>query len=313
MPLGGAAARAEQLALLAGLRHDRATDLRIGELIHQAEADGIDPDSIEAADLREMRRDFDRASKLSRSLVEALARATSAGQHEWVAARAARDFLAFQPRLTEILDLKRQEARCLADAGGNLYDALIDEYEPGARSRDLADLFARLRAELVPLVRAIAQSPRRPDPAVLRGRVPDRPPAGLRRANRRRRWIRFSARSAGHRGAPVLLGDRPGRLPDHHAIRPPPLRRRLLGDPPRGRPRPVRPGPRPGPPRPAQRRGGVAGHPRVAIPPLGKPRRPLDSRSGPTGSRSPGRSSPKRWGASRWRRFTPRSTTSSRA
>jgi carboxypeptidase Taq len=168
MPPRGAALRGEQLAALAGLVHERATDPRVGELLARGEgSDLARGDAPEAADLREWRRDFDRQTKLPRALVESLARATSAAQAEWVAARAARDFGRFRPHLQTILDLKRQEAACLHAGDGPLYDALLDEYEPGATSTALAGLFATLKAELVPLVAAIGEAPRRPDRALL--------------------------------------------------------------------------------------------------------------------------------------------------
>ncbi len=57
----------------------------------------------------------------------------------------------FQPHLTEIIRLRREEAQLLAD-GGNAYDALLDQYEPGARSEEVTKIFAELRDELVKLL-----------------------------------------------------------------------------------------------------------------------------------------------------------------
>ena len=42
--------------------------------------------------------------------------------------------------------------------GAALYDALLDDYEPGARSAELAVLFQALREELVPLVQTISEA-----------------------------------------------------------------------------------------------------------------------------------------------------------
>jgi carboxypeptidase Taq len=63
--------------------------------------------------------------------------------------------------------LKREQAACqLPDL--DPYDALLDDYEPGGRWREIAAVFARLRDQLVPFVRACVESPVRPDDAVLR-------------------------------------------------------------------------------------------------------------------------------------------------
>ncbi|HXV16532.1 MAG TPA: hypothetical protein VD758_07115, partial [Gemmatimonadaceae bacterium] len=74
MPRAGVQHRGEQMALLAGIVHDRATDPRIGELLGDVEGSALtgDPESAEAVNVREIRRDFDRATKLPRRLVEEL-------------------------------------------------------------------------------------------------------------------------------------------------------------------------------------------------------------------------------------------------
>lgn len=173
LPRGGSLARGDQMALLAGLTHERATDPVIGERLAAVEAsqDGSVPESPEAANVREWRRSFDRLTRLPRSLVEELARTTTVAQGEWVEARQANDFGRFRPWLESIVGLKRQEAACLAD-GGDLYDALLDQYEPGARARDLAPLFEALRRDLVPLISAIAGSGQRSDRSALEGDYP---------------------------------------------------------------------------------------------------------------------------------------------
>lgn len=159
MPVGGAEHRAGQLALLAGLHHERATDPKLGGLLAEVEGSGLiaDPISVPAVNVRELRRSYNRLTRLPRTLVEELARSTSRGHQEWVAARHERDFSRLKPSLEIIFALKRNEAECLGYQD-TAYDALIDEYEPGAKSKDLAVLFASLRTELVPLVAGIADS-----------------------------------------------------------------------------------------------------------------------------------------------------------
>src|SRR5438128_10090474 len=71
MPRNGSAHRAEQLALLARLGHERVTDPKIGELIASVEGQRLDPDP--AANVRERQRAYDRAVKLPPELVEEMA------------------------------------------------------------------------------------------------------------------------------------------------------------------------------------------------------------------------------------------------
>jgi carboxypeptidase Taq len=169
MPPAGIEHRAAQLALLAGLQHERATDPRLGELLAAVEASALvrDPEADEAINVRELRRDYDRQTRLPRRLVEELARVTTLAEQEWAAARRDADFGRFRPWLERIIRLKRREARALA-VTSDVYDALLEGYEPGARSEDLVRLFDALREELVPLANALTYAARRPDAAILR-------------------------------------------------------------------------------------------------------------------------------------------------
>lgn len=173
MPRGGTEHRGEQSALLAGLRHDRATDPRVGELLGllETEMDTSDPVSPESVNLRELRRTYDRSTKLPRRLVEEMARATTLAQQEWVTARQKKDFQHFRPHLETLVRLKREEAECYGYED-EAYDALLDEYEPGASSKELAGLFAAIRKDLVPLVAAIQGSSKRPDSSILKREYP---------------------------------------------------------------------------------------------------------------------------------------------
>ncbi|MFG0313694.1 MAG: carboxypeptidase M32, partial [Phycisphaerales bacterium] len=106
MPPAGARARAEQASVLAGIMHERRTSKELGELIAKCEQDPelTHEGSAEAANIREMRRDYDLATKLPNDLVEALAKAQSEAQECWKHARKNNDFPAFAPALTEVLN-----------------------------------------------------------------------------------------------------------------------------------------------------------------------------------------------------------------
>jgi carboxypeptidase Taq len=167
MPTGGASHRGNQMALLAGLHHERATDPKIGELLAIVAESNLTADtgSPTAVNVRELSRSYQRRVRLPRTLVEELARTTSMAQPEWVAARAANDFGRFRPWLDKIVHLKQEESTCLssgsaAGPGASIYDPLLDDYEPGATTAELAILFESLRRELVPLVAAIAEAGR---------------------------------------------------------------------------------------------------------------------------------------------------------
>ncbi len=172
MPPAGALHRGEQMALLARLGHEMATAPVIGELLAAVEASDLvkDPETVEAANVREIRRSYDRVVKLPAALVEELARVTVQAQQVWQQARKDSDFASFLPWLEKIVRLKRDEAEavgCNDWPGAVPYDALLDEYEPGATTADVTRVFDELRRELVPLVAAIAESGKHPRRDVL--------------------------------------------------------------------------------------------------------------------------------------------------
>lgn len=174
MPPGGGEQRARQLALLARLAHERATDPRVGDWLAACEGDAAllaAPDA--AANVRELRRDFDRATRLPAALVAELAHHESRSQQEWAAARAASDFARFRPLLERMLELQQQKADCLRRDGGSRWDALADLYEPGMTAASLEQLFAPLRGRLVALRGRLDRDGTRPDDAVNRVAVPE--------------------------------------------------------------------------------------------------------------------------------------------
>ena len=173
MPRRGSAHRGEQMALLARLCHEMGTAPVIGELLTVVEGSDLirDPNSEAAANIREIRRGYDRAVKLPKALVEELARVTSQAQQVWQHARQDNKYADFEPWLKKILALKREEAQTIGYKGV-AYDALLDEYEPGATAAEITKTFAALRDELTPLAAAIAASPRKPKADILKRAFP---------------------------------------------------------------------------------------------------------------------------------------------
>ncbi|MFO0770132.1 MAG: carboxypeptidase M32 [Nitrospiraceae bacterium] len=166
MPVGGGPARAEQIAVLQGLAHQKLVSDEIAALL----SSWVDPTTGQAAEqgqeswdepsrslLREVWRDFSRAKKLPSAFVVRLSRACSLAQQAWVEARTASDFKAFLPHLSSLLAMKREEADYLGYKASP-YDALLDVYEPGSTIAQLTPLFEQLRARLVPLLKRVTQS-----------------------------------------------------------------------------------------------------------------------------------------------------------
>ncbi|MDV7341112.1 carboxypeptidase M32 [Terasakiella sp. A23] len=144
MPRGGAEARAEQMALLATMRHSMMCEDEMADLLAAAESEG-GLDDWQAANLREMRRNHTHATALDEDLVEAISRTTSSCEQLWREARPEGDFKKIAPLLKEVLNLSRQAATAKSEKlGCSLYDALLDQYEPGGKSANIDPIFDRL-------------------------------------------------------------------------------------------------------------------------------------------------------------------------
>lgn len=173
MPSGAVEARSEQLGLLARLGHERSTDAKVGELIGACEGDSaITSDPRLGASVREMRRDYDIATKLPAELVEELARVGSQAQEAWKDARSKSDYQAFKPWLEKMVGLSRRKAECLS-TGGELYNALLDLYEPGATADEIESVFTPLRERLSAFIQDIATNGTPPDTSMLDTKIPE--------------------------------------------------------------------------------------------------------------------------------------------
>jgi len=168
LPPGGVENRGRQMAILAGLLHERAVDPRRAGLLEALAGSSLcaDPAAVEAVNVRELRKGYERERKVPRELVEELAEETTVASAAWAEARGRRSFAAFAPHLERVVALKRAEAECLA-AGGDAYDALLDDHEEGLSMARLDAIVTPLRAGLAALLDRI-QGARRP-PAPLGG------------------------------------------------------------------------------------------------------------------------------------------------
>jgi len=148
MPKGAAHQRAQWSGAMQSAIHARSTDPRIADWLAALDASNLDQE--QAANIRHIRRSYARNTKVPARLASEIARLTSVSQGVWANARAANDFAAFAPTLKQVLALRREEAAALS-AGGDLYDALLDDYEPGMTGVYLDRVLGDLRGGLVDL------------------------------------------------------------------------------------------------------------------------------------------------------------------
>jgi carboxypeptidase Taq len=151
MPPKGSAARAAALSEMAALMHRMRTDAGLADTIARAEQETLS--EPQRANLREIRRDWQRANALPDSLVQRRQLAGSRCEHAWRTQRPANDWVGFLQNFREVVALAREEAALLSERSGlSRYDAMMDRFEPGMTSATVDRLFGDLRRWLPPLI-----------------------------------------------------------------------------------------------------------------------------------------------------------------
>jgi carboxypeptidase Taq len=152
MPPEGAEARADVVATLTRVAHERFVTDEVGDLLN--ELDGTDDDT-DAALVRLTRREWERARRVPGELAAELAHAAGVGVAAWDRAKAASDFASFVPYLERQLELKHRFIECFPETPA-AYDVLLDEYEEGMTTAEVQRVFDRLKQVLLPLIAARA-------------------------------------------------------------------------------------------------------------------------------------------------------------
>jgi len=159
MPAAGAPWRGEQLALLARQLHGRQSCTEYAELVAAAEAEltqTSDPGARRNLDL--LRQELERQQRLDPVLVGQLAEAQARGYALWQQAKAQRDYGLFAPALAELVGLRQEQARQLAEPR-SCWETLAQAFEPEISKQRLQELFQPLRDQLPGLLEQAASLP----------------------------------------------------------------------------------------------------------------------------------------------------------
>ncbi|HEX5450330.1 MAG TPA: carboxypeptidase M32 [Gaiellaceae bacterium] len=159
MPPGGAKLRAEQMATLSRISHEKFTSPEIGKLLDQTRpwAEQHEYESFEASLVRVVTRDWEKARRVPAELRAARTRASSLGYAIWVEARKTNDFKMFLEPLRENLDLTKRYVECFEPAD-EPYDILLDDYERDMKTAEVRRIFDYLKENQAPLVKSLARS-----------------------------------------------------------------------------------------------------------------------------------------------------------
>ena len=168
MPRGAATQRGDEMAAIEAVLHARRTDPRIADWLIEAQpADAAGERAVEL-----IARAYQKNACIPARLATAIARTTSMAQGFWSQARATDDVAAFLPTLEQVLGLKREAGQALSAGGfgADAYDALLDDFEPGATASSIATMFDSMRPRLVALRERVLGATYQPD--ALQGHFP---------------------------------------------------------------------------------------------------------------------------------------------
>jgi carboxypeptidase Taq len=153
MPPVGAGVRAEQLSTLERVSHEFFAADEIGALLEELRGyeESQPYDSDEASLIRVTRRDWEKARRVPAELAAEIAKLASEGEEVWAKARQDSDYELFRPVLDRTLELKHRYLACF-EPYDDLYDPLLDDFEPGLKTPEVREVFGTLKEALVPLI-----------------------------------------------------------------------------------------------------------------------------------------------------------------
>jgi len=154
MPTLGGPARAEAMATLGRIAHEKFVDGEIGTLLERLSPyeESLEHDSDDASLIRVTRRDWEKARRVPIDLRTEMLLAGAQGHQVWVDARKNNDFAAFLPTLERNLDLRKRYAECF-EWDDSPYTPLLDDFEPLMKTTEVAEVFDTIRPVLAELVR----------------------------------------------------------------------------------------------------------------------------------------------------------------
>lgn len=160
MPPKGLILRSDQLSVIEQLIHRMKIDPEIGRLLEKIERVAGTLNEVQNRNVFKIRRDYNKAINVPEDLVAKIAKQEPISLDSWKKAKAKSDWKIFEPELQKTVDLarKRAEIEMKVKDIPILYDSMLDEFERGITSSQIASVFSELRNKLVPLARKCAEA-----------------------------------------------------------------------------------------------------------------------------------------------------------
>ncbi|MGQ4833765.1 MAG: carboxypeptidase M32 [Candidatus Asgardarchaeia archaeon] len=141
---------------LAVLRQKMMLSSEFKDLVKKGEKEQ-NLNDYEAGVIRVLKREIERFEKLPPEFIEEMERVTSKARVVWREAKAKSDYNMFKPYLGKIFELSRKAAEYLGYEE-HPYDALLDLYEEGLKTREVDSMFKELGPQLRDFLKKIIES-----------------------------------------------------------------------------------------------------------------------------------------------------------
>ena len=144
MPPRAVEKRAEIIGEISEYVFEQFSSDKTKELIEKANPQDKESEAI----VKLVKKEYDKIKKTPKKLYIELQKETAKAQQAWQTAKRENNFNIFKPHLQKIVDLEKEILEHLG-YDENKYDTLLDQYEPGLKTKDLKEIIPPLRDFLV--------------------------------------------------------------------------------------------------------------------------------------------------------------------
>ncbi|MDK2838605.1 MAG: carboxypeptidase Taq [Thermosipho sp. (in: thermotogales)] len=163
MPPNAVENRAQIIGEISGYVFEQFISEKTQELIEKAQPNDVESQAI----LRLVKKEYEKMKKIPKELFVELQIETSKAQQAWQNAKKEKDFNLFKPNLKKVVELEKKVIEVLGYEE-NKYDTLLDQYEPGLKTKQLNEIIPPLRSFLVEFLEKLSQG-KQPNTEILEG------------------------------------------------------------------------------------------------------------------------------------------------
>jgi carboxypeptidase Taq len=158
MPQSSVEARADKVAIIGKLMHEKSVELDHVNLVNELSDNRDQLDPIDQRSVEVTKTELEKETKLPTEFVEEFSKNKSLSQQAWYEAKMKEDFSIFLPYLEKMFEYTKQYANYV-DPTKPIYDVLLDGYEEGMTTENLKVIFSDLKNNLKEILPQIKTQP----------------------------------------------------------------------------------------------------------------------------------------------------------